>query len=470
MRAAAGTSVARPVDSGDPGGYVSRVVSRGYRLVRALARALLKTQYRRVEVVGAERMPATGPLVVVANHWSSLVDSLAILRACPREVSPLAKAPLFGNRLLRPFLVAAGAVPVHRAEDGPEGRGMRAHAAMLDACRRRLAEGGALIIFPEGVSQPRPKLMPLRAGAAHVALGLEAPVRIVPIGLVYEPPASRRGTLLVRFGEPFEVDGRAAGPRRPAAIALTRRIEESLRALLAEAESQGDLDALRTLETIFAQERGLGAGATLESHHGLLQRLARGLSDLRRIQPAVVDEIRAETDAFRRELSLAGIPLDVVDEAYSTGKVARFALLHAALLLLLAPIAICAAVLTWPVRALGDVLFMRLGRATEDVWTLHRMAGEAAILLVSSLLVAALLALFWSPWAGLLGLVAIPMLFAFQLLWRDWREHVRMHVRAFLLLAGGAMRRDLRHRRRALFERVLVAAKLLEDYNRAGGT
>jgi len=432
------------------------------RLTVDLARLLLRTQYRRIEVARAERVPATGPLVVVANHFNSLVDSLAVIVACPREVSPLAKAPLFRNRLLRPFLLAAGAVSVHRSDESPEGgRGVRAHAAMLDACRRKLAEGGALIIFPEGVSQPRPKLMPLRAGAAHIALSLDAPVHVVPLGLVYEPPTGRRGTLLARFGEPFLVDGATAGPRRPASIAVTRRIEESLRALLAEAESHGDLEALRTIETVFAQERGDATDATLESRHTALQRFAKGLADLRRLHPDVVDEIRAETDAFRRELALAGIPLELVDRAYSPGRVVRFLLWHALVLVVTAPLAILAAVLTLPVRLLGDVVFMRGGRATEDVWALHRMAGEAVFLLVSSVVVAVLLAVLWSPWAGLLGLLAIPGLFAFQVLWRDWREHVRVHVRAFLLLAGGAMRRDLLRRRRALYERVLEAAKLL---------
>jgi len=433
-----------------------------YGFVRAIARVLFRTQYRRIEVAGADRVPANGPALLVANHFNSLVDSLAVLVACPREVSPLAKAPLFGNRLLRPFLLAAGAVSVHRSDESPEGgKGVRAHAAMLEACRLRLAEGGALIIFPEGVSQPRPKLMPIRAGAAHVALSLEAPVSIVPLGLVYEPPARRRGTLLARFGEPFQVDGATAGPRRPASIALTRRIEESLRSLLAEAESQGDLDALKTIEAVFAQERGDNGDATLESRHAALQRFAKGLADLRRRRPDVVEEIRAETDALRRELALAGIPLELVDRAYSPGRVARFLLQHALVLVLSAPLAILAAALTWPVRLLGDVIFMRGGRATEDVWALHRMAGEAVILLACSVATAALLGLLWSPWAGLLGLLAIPALFAFLVLWRDLREHVRMHVRAFLLLAGGAIRRDLQRRRRALYERVLEAAKLL---------
>lgn len=418
-------------------------------------------QYRRVEVTGRERVPPTGPVVVVANHFNSLVDSLAVIVACPRRLSPLAKAPLFENPLLRPFLRAAGAVPVHRTDESPEGgKGVRAHAAMLDACRQRLAEGHALIIFPEGVSQPRPKLMPLRAGAAHVALSLGSPVHVVPLGLVYDPPARRRGTLLARFGEPFVADGATAGPRRPAAIALTRRIEESLRALLAEAESQADLDALRTVETAFSQERGAPA-ATLEARHTALQRFARGLADLRRLHPGVVDEIRAETEALQRALALAGIPLEVVDEAYTPGKVAIFLAKHGLGLLLTAPLALAAAALTLPVRVLGDVVFMRGGRATEDVWALHRMAGEAVLLLASALVAAAALALAWGPWAGVAGLLAIPVLFAFLVLWRDWREHVRVRVRAFLLLAGGALRKDLQRRRRALCERVLAAAKLL---------
>ena len=52
-------------------------VRTGPALIRALARALVRLFYHRVDVVGVERVPASGPLVIVANHRNALVDSLS---------------------------------------------------------------------------------------------------------------------------------------------------------------------------------------------------------------------------------------------------------------------------------------------------------------------------------------------------------------------------------------------------------
>ena len=44
------------------------------RFIPALARICLKAFFRKVEVVGAERVPEGQPLVMVGNHTNSLVD------------------------------------------------------------------------------------------------------------------------------------------------------------------------------------------------------------------------------------------------------------------------------------------------------------------------------------------------------------------------------------------------------------
>ena len=84
-----------------------------YRCVRALTRLLLKLFYARIEVVGAERVPATGPLIVAANHHNSIVDAMLLLVAIPRPMRTLANAPLFRHPLIGPFLRLIGALPVH---------------------------------------------------------------------------------------------------------------------------------------------------------------------------------------------------------------------------------------------------------------------------------------------------------------------------------------------------------------------
>ena len=85
-----------------------------YRVIRALVRVLVRVFYRRVEVAGAERIPAAGPLIVAANHHGALVDAMVLIAVVRRPLTVLAKAPLFSHPLIGPFLRVMGAVPVNR--------------------------------------------------------------------------------------------------------------------------------------------------------------------------------------------------------------------------------------------------------------------------------------------------------------------------------------------------------------------
>src|SRR5262249_53681423 len=126
----------------------------GFALVRRLARLLLRGFYGRGEVVGAARVPATGPLIVAANHQNALVDPMLVLSAIPRHLRPLAKAPLFRHPVIAPFLRLAGAIPVQRRHD--PGSDPTKNQEMFRQAADTLRAGGAILIFPEGVSQAEP--------------------------------------------------------------------------------------------------------------------------------------------------------------------------------------------------------------------------------------------------------------------------------------------------------------------------
>src|SRR5437867_8402905 len=118
----------------------------GYRLVRGFIRLLLRLFYRRVDVVGAERIPASGPLIIAANHHNSLVDPMLIMATFPRRITVLANAPLFRHPLIGPFLHAVGALPANRRaearEDPPK------NEAMFAAATAHLRGHGEILIFP----------------------------------------------------------------------------------------------------------------------------------------------------------------------------------------------------------------------------------------------------------------------------------------------------------------------------------
>ncbi|PYO18435.1 MAG: acyltransferase, partial [Candidatus Rokuibacteriota bacterium] len=207
----------------------------GYRLVRGFIRLLLRLFYRRVNVVGAARIPAAGPLIIAANHHNSLVDPMLIMGTFPRRITVLAKAPLFRHPLIGPFLHAVGALPVNRraeaGEDPPK------NEAMFAAAIAHLRGDGAILIFPEGRTQPVPTLLPLRTGAARLLLGAKAPagrITLLPVGLVFETPGTfREASALVAIGPPVSTDDCLAGyAAEPEATVrrLTERLASAIRA------------------------------------------------------------------------------------------------------------------------------------------------------------------------------------------------------------------------------------------------
>jgi glycerol-3-phosphate O-acyltransferase / dihydroxyacetone phosphate acyltransferase len=117
--------------------------------MRALAKLLVRIFFRRIEVEGFDALPADGPTVLVANHINGLVDALLLMATLPRFPRFLGKSTLFGIPPLWPFLKLAGVVPVYRAGDGES---TARNDDSFRTCRRLLAEGGEVALFPEGIS------------------------------------------------------------------------------------------------------------------------------------------------------------------------------------------------------------------------------------------------------------------------------------------------------------------------------
>jgi glycerol-3-phosphate O-acyltransferase / dihydroxyacetone phosphate acyltransferase len=180
------------------------------RFVGLVADAAAFGWFRGVEVAGLARFPLDGPVLVIANHGGGFVDPALLASVLPRTPRFLAVATLWRNRVLRPLLVLAGAIPVYRAQDGAT----EGNRGTFDACHEVLRAGGVVAIFPEGEASDSPHLLPVRTGAARIALGArEAGVRglrLVPVGLIYEDKSSARSRAYVRVGGPVDVEGLAA--------------------------------------------------------------------------------------------------------------------------------------------------------------------------------------------------------------------------------------------------------------------
>jgi len=353
----------------------------GPRLIRAFVRALLAIFYRRVDVVGLEHVPARGPLLVAGNHQNGLVDPMLLIATMPRTLRPLAKSGLFRHPLIAPFLALARALPVYRRQDadGDTTRNAETFRAVSDA----LARGEAIIIFPEGVSQPEPTLKTLRTGAARLLLDAEAagapPVALLPVGIVVnEPGRFRSGHALVLVGAPVPLDDcRALAARDPGAGVrmLTERLTEALRRQIIEAEDRDTLRLLRVIERVWHEESGT---APEPRSAAWLQRASRAYRWLRVSAPTDVESFRREVETYADELDQIGVRPETLGRRYAPSVVARYTGREVLPLLLGLPLAAVGMVLhALPYQLLG--LGVRLARPDADTEATYKLAGGIVI-------------------------------------------------------------------------------------------
>ncbi len=85
--------------------------------VVGLARFLVWLYYATIRVSGRDRIPASGPVLFVANHANSLFDPVILGLTVNRRVRYLAKGPLFEMPLVGKLLEGCGMIPVFRSQD-----------------------------------------------------------------------------------------------------------------------------------------------------------------------------------------------------------------------------------------------------------------------------------------------------------------------------------------------------------------
>jgi 1-acyl-sn-glycerol-3-phosphate acyltransferase len=164
-------------------------------------------------VVGAENVPASGPLVVAANHRSYL-DPPLLGTWFPRVLHYMAKRELFENPLIGAVLRSVHAFPVERD---------RADLGAIKHALGLLKRGECVGIFPEG-RRNSDGAAKARGGAILIAATARCPV--VPVGLVRTDLAVRkwRGARVeVRIGEPLIFQGTE---RKPTKVEIERWTEE----------------------------------------------------------------------------------------------------------------------------------------------------------------------------------------------------------------------------------------------------
>ncbi|MET8677496.1 lysophospholipid acyltransferase family protein [Streptomyces sp. NPDC004647] len=181
-------------------------------------------------VLGAWRVPASGPVILAVNH-SHAIDGPILMGTAPRPVHFLVKKEAFVGPL-DPFLRGIGQLKVDRS---------RADRTAITHALGVLERGGVLGIFPEG-TRGEGDFASLRSGLAYFAVRSGAP--IVPVAVLGS--ADRSGRLVsalpplrsrvdVVFGDSFSAGDATGRATRKALDEATVRIQQRLTAHLEKA-------------------------------------------------------------------------------------------------------------------------------------------------------------------------------------------------------------------------------------------
>ena len=203
-------------------GTKARSYSPSWRLasvivLRTLVHALFRNKWD-----GRENVPRSGAVILAVNHLSYLdwAPDGVFLHACGHYPVFMIKASAFELKGIGGFLRKAGQLPVHR--------GSKDAALALNEAEQRLAEGAAVIFYPEGTTTHDRAGWPMAAktGVARLALATGVPVipvahwgtlDIVPYGGKW-PKLFPRKTVHVVAGRPVDLSRWAGQQHSPEAL------------------------------------------------------------------------------------------------------------------------------------------------------------------------------------------------------------------------------------------------------------
>ncbi len=454
------------------------------QLIHAIISIALRLFFRRIEAVNVENVPETGAIIFVLNHPNGLVDPALVFVSLSRRVSFLAKSTLFDNPigafLLRTFEI----LPVYRRIDTDAKS--QSNTSTFENCFELLHRGRCIAIFPEGISHDATKLQPIKTGAARIALGAvggmrdegkvmnkteadessysslilhPSSIKIMAVGLYYTSKTAFRSEALIRYGKAFAVEPVALDengePPREAVLALTAKIEDALRSVTLNLETESDLDAILKAEALFSSVyENLIFKETLEKSFQRLQDLAARYKLLEKNDPQRMRELNERISGYENSLKESGITgesLSVLQ--HPTAYVFRYLILRVLLLIALAPLAIVGAIIHSPAYLFSNLIGQMVKTHDADAAGSSSKIIAAILLMPLTWLITSAAFLCFFNWQ--IALVSIPIVILcgyIALRSSETLVDMRVWIKSAWLLV----------RQRALFLRLLVQRKNLQ--------
>jgi 1-acyl-sn-glycerol-3-phosphate acyltransferase len=191
-----------------------------YRVAQGWARLMIAVIGCKVTVKGREGIPSQGGICFVSNH-GSIFDVVLILAYAGRPFGFVAKKELAFIPFLNLWIYLLGGSFIDR-------KNIRKAVKTIDRGIRRIKDGGAMIIFPEGHRSRDRGLLPFHPGSLKLATKAEAP--IVPVAISGSYNVFERNYRVaaapveISFGPPIPTENLPPEDRKQALAERTREV------------------------------------------------------------------------------------------------------------------------------------------------------------------------------------------------------------------------------------------------------
>ena len=180
-----------------------------YKFLYAYVSVLHRLYYRRLTIIGYDKIPLNTPVIFAVNHQNALMDALAVLFAAHKPVVFMARADIFKKPFVAKILNMLKILPIYRIRDG-YGELNRNQEVFEDTIGV-LKSNVPICILPEGNHEGLKRLRPLKKGIFRIAFQAEESTQfklnlhIVPIGLDYSDYFNAGSDLMIVYGNPIKI-------------------------------------------------------------------------------------------------------------------------------------------------------------------------------------------------------------------------------------------------------------------------
>lgn len=210
-----------------------------------------------IQVNGLKNLPDNRPVILVSNHVNAFIDPFVIAQATGRPLKITAKAVLWKNPFIRMAAFFFGVIPLSRAEDSQNKAHQLQNRSSFHNCFNSLNCNEIICIFPEGKSHSEPEMIPIKSGAARMALeyaessskGNE--LCILPVGLFYNSKNRFGSSVFVEIGQPLGIAQWIKNNEAGDHSTLTKELKGKIGSLTLQAENHKDLSLLIWLSEIY---------------------------------------------------------------------------------------------------------------------------------------------------------------------------------------------------------------------------